>query len=118
MMPSWYEDHNISAIWKMSRIYSRFWGDLLRSERFRRQFHGGRASTLDARKMQRGFRQHPFHEEAAGHELGGQIRRGTACRNLVQPPFRHPRPPIAEGDEAEQLHVVGGGGAGIVRLHH
>src|SRR5260370_36938460 len=103
MTPSWYEDHNISAIWKMSRIYSRFWGDLLRSERFRRQFHGGRASRLDPRKMQRGFRQHPLHEEAAGHELGGQIRRGTACRNLGQRHFRPPRPHLAAADAAESL---------------
>jgi hypothetical protein len=70
----------------------------------------------DARR----FRQHPLHEEAAGHELGAQIG-----RRAVGPPailscatFRHPRPHIAERDQAEQMHVVGGGGAGIVGLRH
>src|SRR5258705_355663 len=43
---------------------------------------------------------------------------GAAARNLVQCDFRHPRPNIGEGDEAEQLHVIGGGGAGIVGFRH
>src|SRR5260221_14630542 len=71
------------------------------SERFRRQFHGGRASGLDARKMHRRFRQHPLHEEAAGYELGGQIGGGAAARHLVLHHLGHPRPHIGEGDEAE-----------------
>src|SRR6201996_4482914 len=87
-----------------------------RSERFRRQFHGGRASGLDAREVQRRFRQHPFHEEAAGHQLGGQIGGSAGARNLVLGYLRHLRPHIAESDEAEQLHVIGGGGAGVVGL--
>src|SRR5665647_2657811 len=97
---------------------SRLSEEFLGSESFRRQFHGGRAAGLDARKMHRCFRQHPFHEEAAGHQLGSQIGRLAAARNLVLRHFRHPRPHEGEGDEAEQLHVVGGGGAGVVRFHH
>src|SRR5882672_11213104 len=106
MTPSWYEDHNIigEGTGKWRKI----------SERFRRQFHGGRAAGLDPRKMDVGFRQHPLHEEAAGDEFGGEVRRGATARNLVLSYLGHPRPHVAKGNEAEQLHVVGGGGARIV----
>src|SRR5438045_8964619 len=76
-------------------------GGIFRSERFRRQFHCSRASALDAREMHRSFGQHPFHEEAARHQLGGQIRSRSAACNLVLSYFRHPPPHIAEGYESE-----------------
>src|ERR1700761_9435041 len=89
-----------------------------RSESLRRQFHRGSAAALDARQMQRGFRQYPLHEETAGDELGGEIWRGAGGGDLVLDDLRHPRPHVAEGDETKQLHVIGGGSAGIVGLCH
>ena len=50
------------------------------SERFRRQFHDRGAAGLDAREMGRGLRQHPLHEEAAGHELGRADRASPRWR--------------------------------------
>src|SRR6185312_17138887 len=94
MTHSWYEDRNISAGSEIVAGSSRVAEEFLRSKGFRRQFHRGRASGLDTRKMQRRFRQHPFHEEAAGHELGGQIGRRAAARNLVLRDFRHSHPHI------------------------
>ena len=58
--------------------------------------------------MQRGFRQHPLHEEPAGDQLGPEIGGGIAGRNLVLRHFRHARPHVAEHDQPEQFHVVGG----------
>ena len=63
------------------------------------------------------FRQHAFHEEARGDELGGKARIG-AVAELGVGGVRDPAPHVAERDQTEHVHVVGGAGAGIVGLGH
>ena len=74
----------------------------------------------DPRQMRRGLGQAALHEEAGRGELGVHAlgRAIGAGLELVLRDPGHLRPHVAERDQAEQVHVVGGAGAGIVGLGH
>src|SRR5580704_7666829 len=84
------------------------------SKCLRRQFHHRRGAGLNAGEPGRGFRQHALHEEARGDELRFHPSGGVGAADLRG--RGDPAPHVPERHEAEEMHVVGRPGTGIVRL--
>src|SRR6266550_7988149 len=85
-------------------------------ERRRRERHRARGTGLDAGKLRRGLRQHAVHVETGGDKLGIEaLRRAVdAGGKLLLRRRDHAYPHIAQHDEAEQMHVVGCTGPGVI----
>ena len=85
------------------------------SERLRRQRHHRRRAGAEPRQMRRRFRHHTLVEELGEDEFGVESRRALALRLSGQNRLDDARPHVAERGQAEEMHVVGRAGAGVVR---